>query len=87
MLLYPMVSSPAKIAHMWYFENYERLKEGRSQEETIWAVNLIDKLILKDPEKALEIALELIKNSEDDDTLAFIAAGPLEDLIVYNGKK
>jgi hypothetical protein len=68
-----------------YFENYRRLIEGKSQDDTIWILDLVDKLIHDEPDKALEFIVNLINMSKDTAMLAFVAAGPLEELLVYNG--
>jgi hypothetical protein len=68
-----------------YFENYRRLIEGKSQDDTIWILDLVDKLIHDEPDKALEFIVNLIDMSKDTAMLAFVAAGPLEELLVYNG--
>ena len=68
-----------------YFENYRRLIEGKSQDDTIWILDLVDKLIHDEPDKALEFIVNLINMSKDTAMLAFVAAGPLEELLVYYG--
>ena len=68
-----------------FFENYRKLINGESTDDTNWILDYIDKLIEDEPEKALEFVLDLINNCADKKTLAYVAAGPLEDLLVHNG--
>ena len=37
--------------------------------------------------QGLDAVIQLIKESDDDETLSYIAAGPLENLLVFNGSK
>ena len=59
-----------------YFKNYKRFIEGKSQNDTIWAVEKIEHLVKESPMQGLEAVIQLIKESDDDETLSFIAAGP-----------
>ena len=70
-----------------YFKNYNRLIDGKSQEDTIWASEKIDLLVRELPLEGLDIVIQLINESENDKILAFVAAGPLEDLLSFNGDK
>jgi hypothetical protein len=51
------------------------------KDDNFWAFNELIELIEAEPETAWPIILEIIKNASDDATLAYVAAGPLEDLI------
>jgi hypothetical protein len=44
-----------------------------------------DKLVRNDPEQAWEFILRLVAQARDDRDLAYIAAGPLEDLLNLHG--
>ena len=70
-----------------YMEHYSLEKEGLSTINTFWAHEKVDDITAHDPEEGLRITLELLRRSKDDATLAYIAAGPLENLLVYHGKK
>jgi len=50
-----------------------------------WAVATVRELIRRNANEAWEILSKLVDRGEDDSTLALIAAGPLEDLIVRHG--
>src|SRR5215469_14053498 len=42
----------------------------------------LDSLICDEPERAWPLICEIIRQITDDDILAYVAAGPLEDLLV-----
>jgi hypothetical protein len=55
---------------------------SRDQESHyFWASEGMDRVIAADPEAAWELVKELVARAPDDAALAFVAAGPLEDLI------
>lgn len=46
----------------------------------------VDGIVRNEPDKALELTLMLLKKAGDDDELlAYVAAGPLEDLLKMHG--
>jgi hypothetical protein len=65
---------------------YLRLAKERKDED-FWAYEEIDNLVREKPIEAQEIILKLIEKASDEKTLAFIAAGPLEDLLAFHGEK
>jgi hypothetical protein len=46
-----------------------------------WAFDEFVELLRNDPEAAWALTIELVARASDDATLAYVAAGPLEDLI------
>lgn len=50
-------------------------------ETTSWAGNELDELVKDNPDLALEIIMELIHHADSPETLAYIAAGALENLL------
>jgi hypothetical protein len=50
-----------------------------------WAYEEVCDLISTNPEHLWLITLEMIKQATDEETLAYIAAVPLEDLLAYHG--
>ena len=50
------------------------------------AWEIVNDLVFNDPEKAWQILLEMIQETDDKSYLSFLGAGPLEDLLVYHGK-
>ena len=55
--------------------------------DTLWATQKLDDFVHKEPEKALSLTLEILKRSTIDTDVAYIAAGPLENLLHYHGDK
>lgn len=51
------------------------------------AITYVDILVNKDPLKAVESTMEIINICKNDSELAYVAAGPLENLFVYHGHK
>lgn len=64
---------------------YLRYKERK--DEDLWAFEEMDNLIREKPIEAQDVILKLIDKALDDNTLAFIAAGPLEDLLIHHGEE
>jgi hypothetical protein len=46
-----------------------------------WAFDEMNRLVRQDPEAAWPVIVEIVRRSVNDRILAFVAAGPLEDLI------
>ncbi len=64
---------------------YLRRDSEQSQEHR-WASRRVDEIVRNEPNQALELTLMLLKKAGDDDrVLAYIAAGPLEDLLKRHG--
>jgi hypothetical protein len=55
------------------------------REDATWARDALDAMVRNDPDAAWPLLIDLVNSSPDDATLAYIAAGPLEDLIVLHG--
>jgi uncharacterized protein DUF6869 len=53
--------------------------------KTIWASTRVSELSRTDPTAALDVILEIQRRSPPARVLANLAAGPLEDLLVYKG--
>ena len=51
-----------------------------------WAFEELDDLISTHPERAWLITLEMISRTTDQAALAYIAVGPLEDILAYHGE-
>jgi|ERR1700682_643434 len=49
-----------------------------------WAWMLVHELLEPDPEAAWAMILELIDRAPDDEALLYVAAGPLEDFIMFH---
>jgi hypothetical protein len=61
-------------------------RHHQKREEDSWVLASVDEIVRNEPDKALELTLMLLKKAGDDDeVLAFVAAGPLEDLLKMHG--
>jgi len=58
-----------------------RLSRGEGSD---WACDALDALVKNDPDAAWPLIVEIVNDAADDPTLAYIAAGPLEELIVLH---
>lgn len=50
-----------------------------------WAFEEACELLSRDPERLWRITLQLIEQAPDDAALAYVAAGPLEDILALHG--
>ena len=69
-----------------YFRNYEAIENGQYENENSWARETIEDIVFKEPLRGLELTLKLLRLCKNDKALAYVAAGPLENLFVYHGK-
>lgn len=46
-----------------------------------WAYDYVEELVRKDPHESLEFVIELLNLCHNEQEIAYIAAGPLEDLL------
>lgn len=74
------------------FKRYETLNElailylgnlGETTAENLWAHGEVLTFIADDPDKAWEFVLEAVRAAETKSALAYIAAGPVEDLLKH----
>jgi hypothetical protein len=52
-----------------------------------WAYDALTRLIDEDPATAWEIILELVHRASPGDAFDLVAAGPLEDLVAWQGRE
>jgi hypothetical protein len=71
--------SPEETAEA-YIQHYQT-----GDKKDSWAVREVDLLIETMPDEAWDLTCILIRKSSADDVLAFVAAGPLEELLVKHG--
>jgi hypothetical protein len=74
-----MNDSDLVVAYLAHAET--RTRDGTDAEHFAAAEEL-DSLLSDKPERAWPIICEIIRGVSDDDILAYVAAGPLEDLLV-----
>jgi len=60
---------------------------GRTDPFGFWAWLLVEQLVRADSEAAWTMILDLIERAPDDETLGYVAAGPLEDFIMFNASE
>lgn len=64
-------------AYLQYFET--------KQEDDRWAWSDVDQLVRRKPDQGWEVIRLLVNKAPSDEALAFVAAGPLEDLLKKHG--
>ena len=65
-----------------YLTNY-----STGDKSYFWAYEEIVEMTSTDPERLWLLMLEMIRRTTDEETLAYIAAGPLEDLLKDHGNE
>ena len=62
------------------------LKHFATRDDALfWAVTAVNELVGKDPERAWNLTLRLIDKAPNPESLSYVAAGPLEDLLNDHG--
>ena len=67
-----------------YLAHAETVSRHGMDAENITASDELHSRIWDEPERAWPVICEIIKRIVDDDMLAFVGAGPLEDLLVHH---
>ncbi len=57
----------------------------RSTDETFWAFETLGDIARNDPSLCLALIIEILASTDDENVLAVLAAGPLEDVLVHHG--
>ena len=74
-----------------YLAHYEASKRfgagSRQAEAWEWAWDELERLVRNEPARALRVVIALIASAPDDATIAYVAAGPLENLLCYHGNE
>jgi hypothetical protein len=70
---------PAELAEVYLRQWAHR------RDEDWWAFGTVCDLVRSDPEKAWELTRILVQKAESNAALAYVAAGPLEDLLEIHG--
>jgi len=61
-------------------------RHREKREDDTWVLFKVDDMVRNEPSRALELTLILLKKTGDDDAvLAYVAAGPREDLLKMHG--
>ncbi|MGE5529365.1 MAG: peptidoglycan-binding domain-containing protein [Patescibacteria group bacterium] len=64
-----------------YIKDYEASEDNVHRSQTI---STLDRLVRSDPARAWGIILDLVAVTANESLLAFLAAGPIEDLLVHH---
>ncbi|MCU1310799.1 MAG: hypothetical protein JWO20_1924 [Candidatus Angelobacter sp.] len=64
-------------AYFRYHQKHDKADE--------WAWEKVDDLVRADPDEGWRITFMLVNKAETDEALAYVAAGPLEDLLKNHG--
>ena len=75
-----------RIAKAW-IEMHRLPEDSQEREAEFWAFERLSNLVQDDPEEAWKVIEAMRRLDGTDSILANIAAGPLEDLLVYHGDK
>lgn len=57
----------------------------KESDANFWAFEKLSDLVRNTPEVALDLILKILATTTNDDVLDNLAAGPLEDLILFHG--
>jgi hypothetical protein len=68
-----------------YLGAVARLYFQRSGELSSWVFGLVDHVCTDDPTRAIELIRALVSEAKNDEELAYVGAGPLEDLLRRQG--
>ncbi len=66
-----------------FLREYDDVQKSRKTPQQ--AILYVDTLVNNDPKNALELLATIIDCCKDNKELAYVAAGPLENLFVYHG--
>jgi hypothetical protein len=80
------MSEIQQIAQTW-IEMHRLPEESQEREAKFWAFERLSDLVQEDPEEAWRVIEAMRRLDGTDSILANVAAGPLEDLLVYHGDK
>ena len=55
------------------------------EEQDFWAFEEVNQIVRRDPAAGLRLTCLLVNKAPSDEALAYVAAGPLEDLLTFHG--
>jgi hypothetical protein len=55
------------------------------EEQDFWAFDEVNQIVRRDPAAGLRLTCLLVNQTTSDEALAYVAAGPLEDLLTFHG--
>lgn len=68
-----------------FWREYDEYHVQKTRQTIGQAVVFVDNLVNSAPQRAFELLVTIIDTCKDNDGLAYVAAGPLENLFVYHG--
>jgi Family of unknown function (DUF6869) len=83
------VHNPAELAEV-YWEHYRRTTSKTralrlSASDTRWALEEVEDRVRSEPEAMIAVLVAIADAAPDDVALAYLGAGPVEDVIVHHG--
>lgn len=70
----------------YHAEGMSRGGQVKDDDQNYWAAKMVDDLLRVDPETGWEVIEHIVARVEDPAVLAYIGAGPLEDLLAKHGR-
>lgn len=68
------------------YEDLEQTGSGTTDEgENFAPYQAMDAIVLHDPNRAFDVIVQILENTQNEFVLSNLAAGPLEDLLVRHG--
>jgi hypothetical protein len=55
------------------------------EEQDFWAFDEVNRIVRRDPAAGWRLTSLLVNKAPSDEALAYVAAGPLEDLLTFHG--
>jgi hypothetical protein len=55
------------------------------EQQDFWAFDEVNQTVRRDPMAGLRLTCLLVNKASSDEALAYVAAGPLEDLLTFHG--
>lgn len=71
----------------WIEHNKKTRINGETAKESFWAWEKLNQATRVNPDLAWELMLQILETDQSDITFENLAAGHLEDLLVYHGKE
>jgi len=68
-----------------YVKHFHLPKREKERSQYFWAFEKLYDLVQEDPELAWREVQEILRIDSSDAMLAYVAAGPIEDLLVHHG--
>lgn len=79
------VEDKTHIVNTWIEHQHTARALGKIPEETFWACEKLYDIVHQQPELAWELILEILTTDQSNVIYENLAAGALEDLLVYHG--